>query len=51
MQDGIDSERRVVEKQMLVPQVPYNFVDARAHSHAPLNAPPTASHVSPVIDG
>ena len=51
VQDGIDSERRVVEKQMLVPQVPNHFVDARAHSHASFSAPPTASHVSPVIDG
>ena len=51
VQDGIDSERHVVEKQMLVPQVPDKFVDARAHSHASFSAPPSASHVSPVLDG
>ena len=49
--DGIGSERHVVEKQMLVPQVPDNLVDARAHSHASFSAPPSASHVSPVLDG
>ena len=51
VQDGIDSERRVVEKQMLVPQVSNHFVDARGYSHDSFSAPPSASHVSPVIDG
>ena len=46
-QDGVDSERRVVEKKMFVPQVP---VDTRAYSHVSFSAPPSTSHASPVID-